>query len=96
MNDPIKTLWACVFIVTAVMTVPIRDLTSSTAKVVYEPTVDSEFRYGERMDVDPVDGEEEGKAELPREEEDRLCKATTGEFEEWVAKFLRRVFTIVS
>ncbi|KAI8373532.1 hypothetical protein EDC96DRAFT_498664 [Choanephora cucurbitarum] len=33
-------------------------------------------------------------AELSRETEDYLTKATTGEFEEWLAKFMRRVFTI--
>lgn len=33
-------------------------------------------------------------AELSRETEDYLVKATTGEFEEWLAKFMRRVFTI--
>ncbi|KAG2196811.1 hypothetical protein INT47_002738 [Mucor saturninus] len=32
--------------------------------------------------------------ELSRETEDYLVKATTGEFEEWLAKFMRRVFTI--
>jgi proteasome activator subunit 4 len=31
---------------------------------------------------------------LSRATEDYLVKATTGEFEEWLAKFLRRVFTI--
>lgn len=33
-------------------------------------------------------------ATLSRVTEDYLVKATTGEFEEWLAKFLRRVFTI--
>ncbi|KAG1064491.1 hypothetical protein G6F42_026993 [Rhizopus arrhizus] len=33
-------------------------------------------------------------AVLSRETEDYLVKATTGEFEEWLAKFMRRVFTI--
>ncbi|KAG0174459.1 hypothetical protein DFQ30_004302 [Apophysomyces sp. BC1015] len=87
MNDPIKTIAALMFISTSIMVVPVRDL--SGGGIYYNPAVDNRARY-DGMDIDDVDSE----VELPREAEDQLCKATTGEFEEWLAKFLRRVFTI--
>ncbi|RCI01929.1 hypothetical protein CU098_000361, partial [Rhizopus stolonifer] len=77
MNDPIKTIASLMFISTALMSIPIRDMTQHQDG--YYPTEDY-------LD-DP-------HAELSRETEDYLTKATTGEFEEWLAKFMRRVFTI--
>lgn len=76
MNDPHKTVSSLMFIATALMSIPICDLTQ--VPNTYFPTED----YME-------DG-----AELSRETEDYLVKQTTGEFEEWLAKFMRRVFTI--
>ncbi|KAI9033800.1 hypothetical protein CLU79DRAFT_851017 [Phycomyces nitens] len=87
MNDPMKAMGALMFIATAVMSVPIRDLTDGNTY--YNPAVDGESNY-DGMDIDGEDQEKE----LPREVEDQLCKATTAQFEEWLAKFLRRVFTI--
>lgn len=77
MNDPIKTISCLMFISSALMSIPIFDLT-------HVPT-----------DYYPVEDDigVEG-AELSRETEDYLTKATTGEFEEWLAKFMRRVFVI--
>ncbi|KAF7723510.1 hypothetical protein EC973_001885 [Apophysomyces ossiformis] len=87
MNDPVKTVSALMFISNAIMVVPVCDL--SGGDIYYNPAVDGRDGYDE-MDIDRADGE----TQLPREVEDHLCKATTGEFEEWLAKFLRRVFTI--
>lgn len=77
MNDPVKTIASLMFISTALMSIPVRDMTQAQGD--YYPTEDY-------LD-DPL-------AELSRETEDYLVKATTGQFEEWLAKFLRRVFTI--
>jgi proteasome activator subunit 4 len=78
MNDPIKTISSLVFISTSLMSIPIVDMTQQPAQDDYYPT---------EMTEDPF-------AELSKESEDYLVRATTGEFEEWLAKFMRRVFTI--
>src|SRR5690349_4259497 len=86
MNDPIKTITALMFITNAIMTVPVYDLTM-------EPDDDVAME-----DVDPMaimTDENEFHQKLPRALEDQLCKMTTGQFEEWLAKFLRRIFTIL-
>ncbi|KAL9538165.1 hypothetical protein MBANPS3_011145 [Mucor bainieri] len=80
MNDPSKTLGTLFFISIALMSVPIMDM-SQQQQDGYYPTE-------ELMMVD------DPHAELSRETEDYLIKATTGEFEEWLAKYMRRVFTI--
>ncbi|KAI8379085.1 uncharacterized protein BYT42DRAFT_495617 [Radiomyces spectabilis] len=86
MNDPIKTIASLMFIANAVMSIPVVDLADSESY--YNPAVDySHQREGMDLDADQ-------DAELSREMEDQLCRATTGEFEEWLAKFMRRVFTI--
>ncbi|KAI8644413.1 hypothetical protein BD408DRAFT_340596 [Parasitella parasitica] len=77
MNDPVKTIASLMFISTALMTIPIIDM--SQKQDGYYPT--------EEYIDDP-------SAILSRETEDYLVKATTGEFEEWLAKFMDRVFTI--
>ncbi|KAI8975614.1 hypothetical protein BDF20DRAFT_879640 [Mycotypha africana] len=77
MNDPSKTIQSFLFISTALMTVPIIDLTQHHDD--YYPTEDN---------VDDLN------ANLSRETEDYFLKITTGEFEEWLAKFMNRVFTI--
>ncbi|CAG8540546.1 10707_t:CDS:10 [Dentiscutata heterogama] len=84
MNDPIKTISSLIFLTHAVMGVPLRDLTEGS-------TTESGFRW-EGMDIDE---REEDQIEINVEEEDALCKASTAVFEDWLAKFLRRVFTIV-
>ncbi|CAG8548665.1 30916_t:CDS:10 [Gigaspora margarita] len=83
MNDPIKTISSLIFLTHAVMGVPLRDLTEGS-------TTESGFRW-EGMDIDE---REEDQMEINEEEEDALCKASTAVFEDWLAKFLRRVFTI--
>ncbi|CEP09555.1 hypothetical protein [Parasitella parasitica] len=77
MNDPVKTIASLMFISTALMTIPIVDM--SQQQDGYYPT--------EEFTDDP-------NAVLSRETEDYLVKATTGDFEEWLAKFMDRVFTI--
>lgn len=89
MNDPMKSISSLMFITTALMNVPIFDLTESAMSGV---TYASEERRFESMDMDG--GNQSLVAD--REEDDALCRATTAEFEEWIAKFLNRVFTIVS
>ncbi|ORX56233.1 hypothetical protein DM01DRAFT_330261 [Hesseltinella vesiculosa] len=86
LNDPVKTITALMFITNAIMTVPIFDLTMV-------PNDDAEM-----MDVDPMDmmvDDTDPFKVLPRPLEDQFTKMSSGQFEEWVAKFLRRIFTIL-
>ncbi|KAG0349377.1 hypothetical protein BG004_007004 [Podila humilis] len=76
LNDPTKTWYTLLFVTSMIATVPIRDLTEMGS---------AGFQWGgiaeDSMDVDcPVD----------LELEDSNRKATTGDFEEWLMKFLRR------
>ncbi|CAG8443048.1 10173_t:CDS:10 [Funneliformis mosseae] len=82
MNDPIKTISSLIFLTHAIMGVPLRDLTEGNS-------TESGFRWT-GMDID----EREDHMEIDEQEEDALCKSSTAAFEEWLAKFLRRVFTI--
>ncbi|KAG9300251.1 hypothetical protein G9A89_011324 [Geosiphon pyriformis] len=82
MNDPIKTISSLIFVTHAVMGVPLIDLTEGASE--------SGFRWS---GVD-IDARNEDEMEIDEAEEDGLCKASTGEFEDWVAKFYGRVFTI--
>lgn len=88
MNDPIKSVITMLFINAVVALVPVSDLTTGSSG--YDNGYGGGIDY-EGMDIDPSDPE----AQLPREEEDRLCKTSTGVFEDWMAKFLRRVFAMV-
>ena len=85
MNDPIKTISSLIFITHAIMGVPLRDLTEGNS-------TESGYRW---TGID-IDEREENYMEIDEQEEDAFCKASTAEFEGWLAKFLRRVFTIVS
>ena len=58
------------------MGVPLKDLTDGSS-------IESGFRWT-GMDID----EREDNMEINDQEEDALCKASTAEFEEWLAKFL--------
>jgi proteasome activator subunit 4 len=89
MNDPMKSISSLMFITTALMNVPIFDLTGSASSGI---TYESEETNFESMDIDG--GNQLMHAD--REEDDLLCRSSTGEFEEWLSKFLNRVFTIVS
>ncbi|KAI7863239.1 hypothetical protein BDF14DRAFT_1734412 [Spinellus fusiger] len=86
LNDPMKTMGALMFITNALMTVPVFDLIEGGSY--HHPSMDSQMLCD---DMQPGKYE---TTQLPREVEDQLCRTTTGEFEEWLAKFLRRVFTI--
>ncbi|KAI9321667.1 hypothetical protein BX666DRAFT_1850314 [Dichotomocladium elegans] len=89
MNDPIKSVIAMLFINSAVSMVPIRDLTK-------EPTGynDGGYNHGIQYQGMELDGSGHGYY-LSREEEERLCKTSTALFEDWVAKFLRRIFALL-
>ncbi|OZJ03795.1 hypothetical protein BZG36_03001 [Bifiguratus adelaidae] len=76
MNDPIKTMASLMFVTQALVNVPVKDLTMNDESAGY-----GGFHFEEA-------GED---MQLDIEEENALCKASTGEFEEWVAKFMRRV-----
>lgn len=76
MNDPIKTIASLMFITSALMTVPIADLTASPST------------------VDMMAYDEDALNDLPREVDDELCRMATGEFQEWLTQFIRRIFTI--
>ncbi|CAO3588698.1 unnamed protein product [Absidia cylindrospora] len=78
MNDPIKTIASLMFITSALMTVPIVDLTHTL------PT----------PDVDIMAYDEDSMNDLPRSVDDEMCRMATGEFQEWLAQFIRRIFTI--
>lgn len=85
--DPPKSISIIQFIANAVMLVPVMDLTKGSG---YDP-VENEVRY-EGMEIDTSGHEKE----LSPEEEDKLCKASTEGFEDWLAKFLRQSFMVVS
>lgn len=85
MNDPIKTISSLIFLTHSIMGVPLIDLTDGDTNL-------TGFQWS-GMDIDERD---EDDMEIDEEEEAARCKASTAEFEEWLAKFLRRVFTIVS
>ncbi|CAG8478849.1 9710_t:CDS:10, partial [Acaulospora colombiana] len=78
MNDPVKTISSLIFLVHAIMGIPLIDLTEGSSNM-------SGFRWS-GVDVD----ERDDQMEIDEEEEDALCKASTAEFEEWLAKFLGR------
>ncbi|KAI8988823.1 hypothetical protein BDB01DRAFT_842338 [Pilobolus umbonatus] len=79
LNDPIKTIASLMFISTSLMSIPIFDLTRYTSP---------DHSLSDHIDL------EDPAAQLPRTTEDYLAQCTTAQFEEWLAKFLRRVFTI--
>ncbi|KAI8578771.1 hypothetical protein K450DRAFT_245430 [Umbelopsis ramanniana AG] len=87
MNDPMKSISSLMFITTALMNVPIFDLTGSSSSGI---TYESEEINFESMDIDSGNQ----VFHVDREEDDLLCRSSTGEFEEWLSKFLNRVFTI--
>ncbi|KAI8099232.1 uncharacterized protein BX664DRAFT_272366 [Halteromyces radiatus] len=82
MNDPIKTIASLMFITSALMTIPVMDLSSIGTTDYYDGD--------EAMMMD----DDNMQVELPKELEDQLCRMTTSGFEEWLSKFLRRIFTI--
>ncbi|CAJ0904050.1 1258_t:CDS:10 [Entrophospora sp. SA101] len=84
MNDPIKTISSLVFVTHTLMGVPLSDLTDGNN----DPS--SGFRW---TGIDIYEREKD-EMEIDGEEENALCKAGTSEFEEWLAKFYRRIFTI--
>lgn len=90
MNDPIKTVASLMFIVNAIMTVPIIDLTDSQLTPYQNNTSTIQHNVYDNFNDDSMLDEDN----LPKEVEDNLCRLTTGEFEEWVALFLRRIFTV--
>ncbi|KAL1919118.1 uncharacterized protein VTP21DRAFT_2500 [Calcarisporiella thermophila] len=83
LNDQLKTWYSLMFIASAVLTVPIYDLTRTGSG--------GGSRY-QGVDIDAREGE---LMPVSNEEEDALVKASTGGFEEWLANFLRRVFAIL-
>jgi proteasome activator subunit 4 len=86
MNDPIKTIASLMFITSSLMTVPIVDLTTMDAS-----KGDDEEDYSDQMEM--IDNDLCG-ATFPKGMENRLCRMATGEFQEWLTKFIQRIFTI--
>ncbi|KAI9254007.1 hypothetical protein BY458DRAFT_521472 [Sporodiniella umbellata] len=76
MNDPLKTITSLMFISTALMTVPIMDMTHQLG------------------DYTPLENIENPFGEFSLETEDYLIKMSTTQFEEWLGKFINRIFTI--
>jgi len=86
MNDPLKTISSLLFITHSIIGVPLIDVTEGNGNGGNAPRWTG-------MDID--EGDDNGM-EVDEGEENGLARAGTAEFEDWVAKFLRRVFTIVS
>ncbi|KAI8327989.1 hypothetical protein BC941DRAFT_364207, partial [Chlamydoabsidia padenii] len=85
-NDPIKTIASLMFITSALMTVPIMDL--STIEV-DENTEEENYNNQTELMMEDFAG-----GALPKGMEDQLCRMATGEFQEWLTKFIQRIFTI--
>lgn len=90
MNDPIKTVASLMFIVNAIITVPIIDLTDNELTQYQNNVSAQNHSIYDNFNDDSMLEEDN----LPKEIEDNSCRLTTGEFEEWVAQFLRRIFTV--
>ena len=97
-NDPLKTLSAVAFIIQALSTVKIDDLTR------IEALDDSEAQGGLPMDgvteatqppiIDIEDIDSDGGPKLSREEEDMMTRESTAEFPEWISKFFKAVLAL--
>lgn len=92
LNDPMKTISTSMFVLLALMTVKVDDLTRPETQDDSEgkqgaPEVHIEAPYGE----DGPDGE---RRQLSAEEEDALVRASTAGFEDWVVSFFRRVLAL--
>ncbi|KAK3822755.1 MAG: hypothetical protein J3Q66DRAFT_424160 [Benniella sp.] len=76
LNDPAKTWHTLVFVATTLLSVPVKDLTESGSMG---------FEWG------GMEGSFDSEEVVDLEFEDSVRKASTGEFEEWLMKFLRRI-----
>jgi len=80
LNDPAKTWHTLVFVATTLLSVPVKDLTESG---------NIGFEWG------GMEGSFDSEEVVDLEFEDSVRKASTGEFEEWLMKFLRRIIFMV-
>ncbi|KAF9164493.1 hypothetical protein DFQ26_001384 [Actinomortierella ambigua] len=81
-NDPVKSLVTMMFVASSIMTVPVHDLSSASAggsPIDWGGMEEESFETGEMVDM---------------ELEDAKRRASTIEFEEWLAKFLRRIIVL--
>lgn len=79
LNDPMKTISTSIFILVALMTIKVDDLTK------YEKSSGAGYSM-------QVDGE--GERELTKEEEDDQLRLSTSGFEDWAVTFFRRVLAL--
>ena len=97
-NDPLKTLSAVAFIIQALATVKIDDLTR------VEALEDIDSQGGMSMNgvqeatpppvVDIDDLDSESGPRLSRNEEDSITRESTADFPEWISKFFRAVLAL--
>ncbi|KAF9978770.1 hypothetical protein BGZ73_000417 [Actinomortierella ambigua] len=81
-NDPVKSLVTMMFVSSSLMTVPVYDLSSTSAggsPIDWGGMEEESYETGEKVDM---------------ELEDAKRRASTIEFEEWLAKFLRRIIVL--
>lgn len=79
LNDPAKTWHTLVFVASTLLSVPVKDLTGGSMG----------FEWG------GMEGSFDSEETVDLEFEDYNRKASTGEFEEWLMKFLRRIIFMV-
>lgn len=86
-NDPIKTMSTSMFVIQAVNSIMIDDLTR--AEVAEIESMDTD----EAVPVITAE-EEDGEPKLTRAQEDAVLRDTTADFPDWVCKFFRQVIVV--
>ncbi|SCV72468.1 BQ2448_4005 [Microbotryum intermedium] len=88
-NDPIKTMSTAMFVIQAVTSVMVDDLTRPEIQSAYESEPDGEAESD--APAITVDGEE---PKLSKHEEDEVVRISTAGFPEWVSSFFRAVLVV--
>ncbi|PWN54156.1 hypothetical protein IE53DRAFT_24314 [Violaceomyces palustris] len=90
LNDPMKTMSTCMFILLSLLTVRVDDLTRSE---VYADDEASDDVSGSQpsMQLDPPEGEERP---LTNQQEDYQLRLSTADFESWVMAYFQKVLAL--
>lgn len=86
-NDPIKTMSSAMFVIQAITSVMIDDLTRPEAQ-------DTEAAFDEDMSGPTLMLEDGEEPKLSKVEEDRAVRDSTAGFPDWVANFFRQVLVV--